>query len=151
MAETQLSGYSALLTNLATVTTTNTGTAFSLPAADSYAFQLDVGTITGTSPTFDTALQMSPDGGTTWYDWARFAQVTAAAQRRLILQPIQGRGEAGSEAANTSGGTGAINANVPMIANFGNVFRFKITVGGTSPSAATIKIWVVAAPRQIAV
>lgn len=152
MAETLLSGYSASLYSAATVAANATQT-FALPQADSYSFIADVGTITGTSPTFDICIQQSPDGGTTWYDWWRFAQFTAAAVRRLIVQPMQGRGEAGTEAAiGTAGTGGALNANAPAIANFSSaVFRVKVTVGGTSPSAATIKVWVIAAPRATAV
>lgn len=158
MAEQLLSGFSQKLVNVTTATTTSgvLGAAFALPNADSYAFILDVGTITGTSPTFDVELEMSPDGGTTYYAWARFAQVTAAAVRRLVIQPIQGRGEAGSEAAITTHGTNsALSANAPMVTNFAGgtaaVFQFYCSVGGTSPSAATIKIWVVAQPRATAV
>jgi hypothetical protein len=156
MAEQLLSGYSK---QIASVTTFNAsgvvGAAFALPQADSYAFIADFGTITGTSPTFDLELEMSPDGGTTYYAWARFAQVTAAGQRRLVIQPIQGRGEAGSEGAITLHGTGALNANAPMVSNFAGgtaaVFQFYCNLGGTSPSAATLKIWVVAQPRATAV
>jgi hypothetical protein len=156
MAENLLSGYSKSLVSATTVAASGVlGSAFALPNADSYAFILDVGTVTGTSPTFDIELEMSPDGGTTYYAWARFAQVTATGQRRLVIQPIQGRGEAGSEGAITTHGTGALNANAPMVTNFAGgtaaVFQFYVTVGGTSPSAATVKIWVVAQPRATAV
>jgi hypothetical protein len=157
MSEQLLSGYSKNLVSATTVAASGVlGSAFALPQADSYAFILDVGTVTGTSPTFDVELEMSPDGGTTYYAWARFAQVTASSTvRRLIMQPMQGRGEAGSEAATATHGTGALSANAPMVANFAggtaSVFQFYVTVGGTSPSAATIKIWVVAQPRATAV
>lgn len=152
MAETLMSGYSASLYSASTVAANATQT-FSLPQADSYAFIADVGTITGTSPTFDICIQQSPDGGTTWYDWWRFAQITSAAVRRITTQPMQGRGEAGAEAAiGTAGTGGALATNAPAVSNFSSgVFRVKITVGGTSPSAATIKIWVIAAPRATAV
>jgi len=144
MPEQLLTSYSASLFSGSTVAASASGTGTTLPLADSYAFILDVGTITGTSPTFDVCIQTSPDGGTTWYDWWRFAQVTAAGQRRLIVQPIQGRGEAGSEAAITSNGTGALNANAPIQAAQA---RVHIQVGGTSPSAATLKVWLIASPR----
>jgi hypothetical protein len=152
MAEQLLSGYSASLYSAATVTA-NATQAFALPQGDSYAFIADVGTITGTSPTFDICIQLSPDGGTTWYDWWRFAQFTAAAVRRLVVQPVQGRGEAGTEAAiGTAGTGGALSNNAPAVNNFSSlVMRVKVTVGGTSPSAATIKVWLVAQPRATAV
>lgn len=147
MAENIIATYSALLYSAATVTTTVQSTAFNLPQGDSYAFIADVGTITGTSPTFDISVQGSPDGGTTWYTFWRFAQITAASIHRLVVQPMQGRGEAGTEA--TIGTTGALNANAPFPAlpNTATA-RINVAVGGTSPSAATIKVWIVAAPRQ---
>src|SRR5438045_4088419 len=76
----------------ATVATAN----ITLPLADSYTFIQDVTAASGTSPTLDTAIQITPDGGTTWYSVMRYAQVTAANQQRITFQPIQGRGEASS-------------------------------------------------------
>lgn len=156
MAETLMSGFTKSIASVSTFNASGIiGAAFTLAAADSYSFILDVGTLTGTSPTLDVELEISPDGGTTYYAWARFAQVTAAGVRRLTLQPIQGRGEAGTEAATTTHGTGALSANVPMPTGFvgatAPVFQFWGQVGGTSPSAATIKIWVVAQVRATAV
>jgi hypothetical protein len=153
MPETLIPGFTKSIASVTAFTASGiVGGSFSLAQADSYAFILDISTVTGTSPTFDVELEISPDGGTTFYAWARFAQLTAAGVRRLILQPIQGRGEAGTEAAITLHGSGALNANVPMPTGFTNtnVFQFYCTAGGTSPSA-TIKIWVVAAPRATAV
>jgi hypothetical protein len=125
--------------------------AFTLPAGDSYAFILDVTAITGTSPTLDCALQITPNGGTNWYNWERFAQVTAntAQTRRLIVQPIQGRGEAGSEGAITAAGTGAINQNAPMPGALQQA-RFAYTLGGTSPNY-TLAIFLVYQPKQSAI
>ena len=147
MAENLIAPYTKLIFSGTTVAASQNSAAITLPLADSYSFILDVGTITGTSPTFDVCIQMSPDGGTTYYDWWRFAQVTAAGQRRLTTQPVQGRGEAGTEAAITTAGTGALSANANTTQNV----RVEITAGGTSPSAATLKVWVVAAPRATAV
>lgn len=149
MAENIIATYSAVLYSAATVTANGNSATFNLPQGDSYAFIADVGTITGTSPTFDISIQGSPDGGTTWYTFWRFAQFTAAAVRRLVVQPMQGRGEAGTEAA--IGTTGALNANCPFPALSSATARINILVGGTSPSAATIKVWIVAAPRQTTV
>lgn len=129
--------------------TFNTAT-FQLPAGDGYAFVLDVTAASGTTETLDMALQITPDGGTTWYDWARFAQVTTSAvTRRLVIQPLQGRGEAGSEAAITAGGTGAINANVPLPSAPNNC-RFRGTISGTSPSY-TFAVQLAVSPRATAV
>jgi len=153
MPETLLSPYAKLVASATTVTTSAVlGSAFTLPAADSYAFILDVGTVTGTSPTFDVELEHSPDGGTTWYAFARFAQVSATGQRRIVIQPTQGRGEAGTEAAITTHGTNsALNANCPIMCTASSSVQAYVSVSGTSPSAATIKLWVIAAPRATAV
>jgi len=152
MAETLLGPQSQNLVAAGTVVSgvpgsTNSAT-FTLSQADSYAFVLNVTAITGTSPTLDLAIQASPDGGTTWFDWFRFAQVTAntAMTRRLIVQPMQGRGEVGSEGAITAGGTGAINANCPAPGAL-NQIRFRYTIGGTSPNY-TLGIWVFAQPKN---
>src|SRR5215475_9473584 len=111
MPENLLIPYAASLFSGTTVAASVNQT-FTLYLADSYQFIADVGTVTGTSPTIDIAIQTSPDGGTTWYDVWRFAQITAASTRRLLVQPMLGRGEAGSEAA--IGTTGALNANASI-------------------------------------
>ena len=156
MPEQLLAGFTKSLVNVTTATTTSgvIGAVFNLAAADSYAFIVDVGAITGTSPTLDIEIEYSVDNGTTFYPWVRFAQMTATGQRRIVVQPIQGRGEAGTEAAVTLHGTNsALNANSPAPVGFSNtsLFQAYASVGGTSPSIATIKLWLVAAVRATAV
>ena len=152
MPENLSSGYTKLIYSATTFNATANTPTFTLPVGESYSFILDVGTPSGTSETMDAALQISPDGGTTWYDWARFAQVTTSVvSRRLNLQPLQGRGEAGSEAVITAAATGAINTNVPMPIGVTNACRFALTLGGTTPSYATVKIWMVVSARAAAV
>jgi hypothetical protein len=147
MAETLLPVYAKLLyspTFSAAAVTGNSPT-FTLPLADSYTFILDVGTPGGTTETADVAIQASPDGGTTFYDWWRFAQVTTAVVTRCLnVQPMQGRGEAGSEAAVTAAATGAITQNKSCPP----VCRIAVTIGGTLPTYATFKVWLVATPRS---
>jgi hypothetical protein len=124
-------------------TATLTGTAFALPIADSYAAILDVGAATGTSPTLDVAFQHSPDGGTHWYTFAKFAQVTATGQRSLIFTPSVAFAQAASEQAIANTGS-AVAINSPVV--YSNV-RILATVGGTTPSFATINLWVICAPN----
>lgn len=155
MAETLLGPQSQNLVAAGTVVSgapgSTTSAVFTLIQADSYAFVLNVTAITGTSPTLDAAIQVSPDGGTTWFDWFRWAQVTAntAMTRRLTVQPVQGRGEAGTETAITAGATGALNANCPAPGAL-NQCRIRYTIGGTSPNY-TLGIWVFAQPKNTVV
>jgi hypothetical protein len=60
-----------------TASTTTIGTAFALPVT--YTSMLVVASLEShTGGTLDVYLQDSWDGGTTWYDCAHFAQLTAA-------------------------------------------------------------------------
>lgn len=156
MAEVFLSPQSQALVAAGTVVaaTGNSGN-LTIPLADSYAFVLNVTAASGTTETLDCALQVSPDQGTTWFDWFRFAQVTTSAvTRRLIVQPMQGRGEAGSEAAITAAASGAISNNVPfpgaLFSGGKPTIRFVYTLGGTSPSY-TLGIWMFAQTKQSAI
>lgn len=123
-------------------TATVTGTGFVLPIADAYEAIVDVGAATGTSPTLDVAFQHSPDNGTHWYTFAKFAQITAAGQRSLIFSPTVALAQAASEQAITTAGS-AVAINGPIIVS--NV-RVLATVGGTTPAFATVTLWVVCAP-----
>ncbi len=123
-------------------TATLTGTSFVLPIADAYLAILDTGTATGTSPTLDVAFQHSPDGGTHWYTFAKFAQVTAAGQRSLIFTPSVALAQAASEAAIANTGS-AVAINTPIVYS---AVRVLATVGGTTPSFATINLFVICQP-----
>lgn len=123
-------------------TATITGAAFTLPISDSYVMIVDVGAATGTSPTLDVALQDSPDNGTTWYTKQKFAQITATGQRMLTFSPNVAYAQAATEAAVANTGS-AVAQNVPII--YSNC-RILATVGGTTPSFATIKLWIECVP-----
>lgn len=125
-------------------TSTVTGSSFALPIADSYKFIVDVGAVTGTSPTLDVAFQESPDNGVHWYTFAKFAQITATGQRSLIFTPQVAVNQAASEQAIANTGA-AVAINAPIF--YGNV-RVLATVGGTTPSFATINLWVECAPNS---
>lgn len=121
-------------------TATVTGSQFAIPIADSYEFIADVGAMTGTSPTLDIAFQHSPNGGTNWYTFAKFAQMTAAGQRSLIFSPNVSLAQAASEQAIVNTGS-AVSINGPVVFNY---VRILATVGGTTPSIATLNVWVIA-------
>ena len=146
MAENLLPPYAATLVASTTYTATTSSALLTLPLADSYSFILDTTAASGTSPTMDVAIQINPDGaGTTMYSVLRFAQVTGTNQQRITVQPIQGRGEAGTQAALADTG-GAASANQPLTSKI----KVKFTLGGTSPSFTAI-VWVVAQIRATAV
>src|ERR1700690_22307 len=145
MAENIIPSNPTLLFSAATFNATANSPTFNLPLADSYSFILAVTTPGGTTETLDCAIQISPDNGTTFYDWWRFTQVTTSAVTYcLTVQPWEGRGEAGSIATITAAGTGALNTNKP----FTNPCRLALTLGGTLPTYATVKVWVVSTPRS---
>jgi hypothetical protein len=125
---------SKLLVASNTVTATGTSTPFVMPYADAYRLILAVGTVTGTSPTFDAVLQDSPDGGTTWVNLPlRFTQVTAtgtAANDPYIIFKMVSISDAAS-AGVVAGTGGALGVNTPV--NVKNV-RLSYTIGGTTPS-----------------
>jgi hypothetical protein len=123
-------------------TATITGASFVLPIADSYTAIVDVGTATGTSPTLDVAFQHSPDNGTSWYTFAKFAQITATGQRQLVFTPQVAVNQAASEGAIANTGA-AVALNTPIVYS---AVRVLATVGGTTPSFATIKLFVICAP-----
>lgn len=121
---------------------TYTGTAVDAPLSDSYAFYVDVTAGSGTSPTMDLCIQVTPDNGTTWIPAARFAQITGVVKRRLQLQPVPGRGEAGAEAAVANTG-GALATNTVL----SKKIRVVNTIGGTNPSF-TYSLYMFAVPRS---
>jgi hypothetical protein len=127
------------LSATAATTATITGNSFQLQVADAYNFILDVGAATGTTPTLDVAFQHSPNNGVTWYTFAKFAQVTAAGQRSLVFTPQVSVNQAASEGAIITTGA-AVALNAPVV--YSNV-RILATVGGTTPSFATINVWIV--------
>ena len=91
----------------------------------------------GTSPTLDVALQITPDDGTTWFSIQRFAQVTGVAARQLEFSTRRHAGQAASEAAVASTG-GALAVNGVL----SKKVRLIWTIAATTPSF-TFAIYVV--------
>jgi len=128
------------VTNLFSKTTATTATinsgALEMPTdLDGGVFILEHGTGTGTSPTLDVAIQVSPDEGTTWFTMFRFAQATTTAGTRRIIASFRRVAEAGAESAVADTG-GALASNCPISRNI----RILFTIGGTSPSYASLKV-----------
>lgn len=115
--------------------TTNSGN-LDFKMASSYMLILDVAAGTGTSPTLDIGIQVSPDGGTTFYTVGRFAQVTTAAVKSYkMIRNSLAAGEVGFVQAIADTG-GAVDKDFI----FTRTMRYIFTVGGTNPSWATLKI-----------
>lgn len=133
--------YQVLLYSGAVVITTANSGAIEFPVdQDGGVFILEHGTGTGTSPTLDVSIQATPDDGTTWFSMFRFAQVTTTAGTRRIITSFRRVAEAGGEAAVAATG-GALATNCPI----SRKVRVLATIGGTSPSYATIKVWFIGA------
>jgi len=127
----------------ATTATANSGT-LHLPLADAYAWIFDSGAGTGTTPTLDFAIQVSPDGGTTWYSATKLTQITTSATKTMIVHgngPIQGQAAAATAIADTGS---AVTSNFPMT----DSVRILATIGGTNPSYASIKVWCIPIYQQ---
>ncbi len=84
----------------------------------------------GTSPTLDVVFQQSLDGGTTFLDVARFAQLTASAANNSYIKLSAG----GTDAVVGVVGDGTIAASALGLSLVSNAWRVKWTIGGTTPS-----------------
>lgn len=116
--------------------------------ADAYAWVLDVETDSGTSPTIDVALQVSPDcattggltaagGSATFWSVSRFAQITTS--DTLLYKthsngPVTGQAAAVATIADTGGALESNFTPTPFM-------RIKATVGGTNPAFAVFKVY----------
>ena len=116
--------------NLISGVMTTTTTSEPLLGADKYAalcLHAKIGSIGGTSPTFNVRLQQLAVDGTTWYDIASLTQMTGNGSR--ILGMVSG---GNTEFAVT---TGTLTAGTVHAVPFGASQRVHVTVGGTNPTA----------------
>jgi hypothetical protein len=138
---TALRPYAEKVHTFTALSADNDQTAFQLPKLNEYNFYLDISTLTSSDSTgvADVTLQVSPDAGTTWLNFARFAAATAAGKQRLRFRPIAGPADAaGVEAAGIIGGAMAFNAPLPQ----GATARFHIEMTGTL-TVLTGSIWLI--------
>lgn len=102
-----------------------------------------IATLTGaTGGTLDVYLQVSPDAGVTWYDYAHFAQLAAGAAAITKVITVS---RAGQQTGIPTVGTGlspALAANAVVGGDFGDMMRVLFVAGaGTSAGAVqTIKV-----------
>lgn len=87
---------------------------------------LNLGTVSGTSPTLVAKLQGSPDGGTTWYDIPGATTASIAATGTYSITCYPGVTTVAGTAA--SGSVAAVSQPVPR------TWRVAYTIGGGSPS-----------------
>lgn len=118
--------------------TTSAGTkiAGSLEACESLTI---VATLTGaTGGTLDVYLQTSFDQGTTWYDFAHFAQVAGAAAAITKHWHVGRQVQSATGATTIGSGTSpALAANTILGGGWGDMMRVVYTAGaGTSAGAA---------------
>lgn len=88
---------------------------------------INMGAVSGTTPTFAAKLQVSSDGGTTFVDYpnATWASITATGTYALLIYP-----------------DATVSANVAVSAPLPRTWRIVWTIGGTTPSFTITNIQV---------
>lgn len=98
-----------------------------------------VATLTGaTGGVLDVYLQTSFDGGTTWYDYAHWTQISAAAAAVTKVWHMHRSIAVSTIATIGSGSTPALAANAINGGAWGNAFRL-VYVAGASTSAGAVQ------------
>lgn len=88
-------------------------------------------TVTGTTPTLNAQLQISPDGGTTWINYGPASgNLTAAGNILIDVYPSNFTVAGATPAALTTGATQTVQINAPLP----RTWRLVYTIGGTTPS-----------------
>lgn len=116
-----------------TFTTTFNGTTQTNTAGRGAIITIQLGTVSGTTPTLSAQLQWSPDGGATFLNYgAATANLTATGNTAsIILYPTNTSQTAGATPANfTTGATTTLVENAPLP----RTWRLVYTIGGTTPS-----------------
>jgi hypothetical protein len=126
------------LLGLATVTTTGTSAALTLPPASSYRLIIQAQTVSGTLPTLVAIVCTSMDGGTTYNEILSSSTITSSGLgQQLMVRPYLGIGDAATSASSTLLGTADMGAaivnNGPIIPGF---IKIRWVISGTTPSIA---------------
>lgn len=129
----------------------NSGT-LEVPLLDDYTFFLDVTAVTGTTPTLDLNIQITPDKGTTWFTVGRFIRstTTGTGLQKLTIFPTSKGGSATVSTDATKAVQSIVtdaNAGLGGFAPMTSKLRVLWDVSGTSPDF-TFSLWVVGNPRQ---
>ncbi len=140
------------LLGLATVTTTGTSAALTLPPASSYRLILQVQTISGTLPVMQLLLATSCDAGTTYNEILQFTTVqTSGFGQQMLIRPYLGIGDVATSASSTLLGTadlaaGQIVNNGPIVPGF---IKLRWIITGTTPSIA-FQVQYISLPQDLA-
>lgn len=131
MSQNILQPYATTLVSSAARTTTSNSGNIEFPVdAEDISFILSSAAGTGTSPTLDVAIQVTPDNGTTYFTVERFAQVTSSIVKDAInMTRKRHHGEAASY-LNIADTGGSLVNNVAL----SRKIRILWTIGGTNPS-----------------
>lgn len=90
-----------------------------------------ISAVSGTTPTLNAQLQISPDGGTTWLNvGAATGNLTAAGTILIQVYPTNFSVAGATPAALTSGATVSLQLNTTLP----RTWRLVYTIGGTTPS-----------------
>lgn len=129
------------LLGLATVTTSGTSAALSLPPASSYRLIVQSQTVSGTLPTLQLIVATSCDAGTTYNEILSTTTCCTASGlgTQLMIRPYLGIGDVATSATSTllgtadlTAGTGIVN-NGPIVPGF---IKLRWIISGTTPSIA---------------
>lgn len=145
-----------VLASAARTTSSNTGSLKDLvtdiPVAGALSWYVNLTAFTGDNPGLDglqVYLDHSPDNGTTWLNFGKFARLTTSTGTRVINMRRTGIGavEAASEAAVFSTTTSvAVATNTVLTADI----RVRWTLGDgtlwTAAPTATFSVWCIAQP-----
>ena len=143
------------LLTVATLTTSGTGSAITIPMASSYRISLQANTVSGTSPTLDVSLFTSLDGGNTYVGFLHFAQMTTSgAGQQVIIKPYLGPTEVATTAvapllgtADFTAGTSAVYPNGPIDPRY---IKVRYVLSGTSPSFSSVAVNLLAVSQDSA-
>lgn len=141
---------SSTLLSLATVTTSGTSAALTLPPSSSYRLIVQVQTVSGTTPTLVLALATSLDAGTTYNEIISTTTLsTSGAGDQLLIRPYLGIGDVATRAAVSLLGTADLAAGVvnngPIVPGF---IKLRWIISGTTPSFA-FQVQYVSLPQDL--
>ena len=99
-----------------------------------------LGVVTGVTPTLSCQLQYSPDGGTTWINFApAIANLTTTNQTgTIIIYPATQNSGGGAGTALTTGS----NATLLISTALPKTWRINYIIGGTTPSFSITNVYV---------
>jgi len=108
---------------------TGNSAAFPVPTMSMLMVAVDITAVSGTTPTMGIYLQVSDDGGTTWFDMPYDLQLTFAAAAADVTAFTARRNINGSALAAGTAKYLAIYKEIP-----GDTVRLAWVIGGTTPS-----------------